>query len=136
MKSIQDLEKNMEAVLRDSLEMGEEVLEKEILKTIMDKSDFYAPEDTGTLKQSRFIEKRRQGDGTIRVRGGYGGPNDRVNPKTKKRVSSYIVPVHERLDLKHPKGQAKFLERAVNETIPEIEGLLAKNLSGVFRIKR
>lgn len=77
-------------------------------------ADLYVPEQTGTLKRSYFgrvvFDPSRQ---ECRLVVGYGGPNDNINPRTNKRASSYAWIVHEDLAANHPKGTAKYLERAI-----------------------
>ena len=74
---------------------------------IFEESQLEVPVDTGALKRSGYIEK--QGNS---VNIGYGRSNElgasNQVPKT------YMVAVHERLDVYHPNGKAKFLEDPVN----------------------
>lgn len=76
------------------------------------------PKNTMTLADSAFYEVSRRTDiASYRFSGvvGYGGNGDPVNPKTGKRASYYMVAVHERLDVVHPNGKAKYLEDPVRE---------------------
>lgn len=66
------------------------------------------PEATGTLASSFYYEV--EGSYTnFTAEIGY-GKGDPVNPQTGKRVSEYMIEVHEDLEAPHPKGKAKFLE--------------------------
>lgn len=61
-----------------------------------------APVDKGVLRSSHYItEPEIVDDGIIVVIGCGGGP-----------AEPYAVVQHERLDLRHPEGEAKFLENA------------------------
>ena len=39
--------------------------------------------------------------------------------------TSYAAPVHERLDVSHPQGEAKFLENEIRESLPRIGRTIA-----------
>ena len=67
------------------------------------------PVDTGNLKLS--------GLGKARV--AVSVPAGTVGYTTN--TADYAIYVHERLGLNHPVGEAKFLEKAVNEIAPKIE---------------
>lgn len=78
------------------------------------------PKDTFTLLTSAFYEVTRRTDTSASTWAyeaiiGYGGNGDPINPKTGKRASSYMVKVHEDLNVFHPTGKAKFLEDPVRE---------------------
>lgn len=78
------------------------------------------PKDTFTLLISAFYEVSRRTDTSATTFAyeaiiGYGGNGDPINPKTGKRASSYMVKVHEDLNVFHPTGKAKFLEDPVRE---------------------
>lgn len=66
---------------------------------IMGEAKRLCPVDTGTLRASGHVSEPTvtPGDGVI-VLLGFGGP-----------AADYAVYVHERLDVHHPNGQAKFL---------------------------
>ena len=71
-------------------------LEAEI---IMAKSKDLVPVDTGALRSSGHVRKPRTVGDYLVVELGYGGV-----------AVGYAIPVHERLDVHHPVGQAKYLE--------------------------
>lgn len=65
------------------------------------------PVDTGTLKNSGFVEKPVRISGVITLELGYGGA-----------AEDYAIPVHEDLEAFHKTGQAKYLESVLNESAP------------------
>ena len=66
------------------------------------------PRDTQTLANSIYTEMDVVG-GIVRGAVGY-GRGDPINPKNGKKVSEYVLKVHEDLTVIHPIGKAKFLE--------------------------
>lgn len=66
------------------------------------------PVDTGTLRSSGFVENPKWVEAhTLRVELGFGGP-----------AESYAIYVHEDLEAFHRVGEAKFVERPLNESAP------------------
>lgn len=59
-----------------------------------------------------------------------------VDPAALEAAISYNVPyavfVHERLELNHPVGEAKFLEKALIAKAEDMQAILAKYLAKVF----
>lgn len=80
---------------------------------IIEESQVEVPVETGALKASAFVESDAGGNVTF----GYGGNNAQVNTLTGKSTDEYMVAVHERLDLSHPVGKAKFLEDPINKRV-------------------
>lgn len=79
-----------------------------VTETVFDESQRLVPVKTGALKATGdwgVIVSGKEAAGTIH----YG------NEET-----DYAVAVHEKLNVKHPNGQAKYLEAAVTKFIPEI----------------
>ena len=68
------------------------------------------PQDTRELIESRYVAPR--GDGTVEI--GYG--------------AAHAVPVHEKTEVGHDTGEAKFLERAVDTTRQGALQTIASNL--------
>lgn len=87
---------------------------------IMNESKRQVPKLTETLLASAFYEVTRRTDTSATTWAyeallGYGGNGDPINPLTGEPASSYMVVVHENLDVYHPVGKAKFLEDPVRE---------------------
>jgi len=121
MTSLLTLEEVLTLKLRTAqTEGGISVLQQ--AEAIMADSQAQVPEDTGTLAAAGFVDSENLGgDPTVRI--GYDGTF--LNPKTGELVSEYIMPVHERLDVMHPKGNAKFFENPVIQYAPKFEPTLA-----------
>ena len=72
---------------------------------IMENSIKRVPVDTGRLRGSHYAtEPQSPTDPTVEI--GYG--------------TNYAVPVHERTEVPHAFGEAKFLEKAVNDVSPRL----------------
>lgn len=72
------------------------------------------PVDLGTLKGSGYVTAPRVEGDTVSVEAGFGGP-----------AESYAGIVHERTEVGHPHGEAKFLERAVDAGRQEAKDVIA-----------
>lgn len=95
---------------------------------ILGESSHEVPRATGALAASTYIESPNiSGDG-VSIGFGYGGPGTKINPRTGKATSSYAMIVHERTDLYHPVGKAKYLEDPVNRAIPGFPARMAARL--------
>jgi len=114
--SIKILKHQLEAELQKKLLQGKNALRK-VAEDIMAESLQEVPVDTGTLKSSAFIEEI----GHSKITFGYGGPNDRLNPKTGQYASEYMYYVHEDLFARHTVGKAKFLEDPVRRNVKKIK---------------
>ena len=97
---------------------------------IMEISKQLCPEDTGALINSAFVELTKDRISGAEVTYGYKG--DTINPKTGEFSSEYAVKVHEDLEAYHPKGEAKFLEKAIMEYTSKFEVSLTKKLAQLF----
>lgn len=86
------------------------------------------PKDTTALVRSRFVTPPIRSRKEIKVICGF-GTDSVINPKTKQPTSEYAVYVHERLDLHHPVGKAKFLEDPVNRRRPYLERNIAARIA-------
>ena len=75
------------------------------------------PVDTGALRASGHVQSPVVTKDQIEVTLGFGGPS-----------ASYAVYVHERTELRHIAGQAKFLEQPVNEAARGLADRLALEL--------
>lgn len=77
---------------------------------VMEKSLELVPVRTGTLYDSARVNPAERVGNMIQLEFGYGYGDD-VNPEENRTAAEYAVPVHERLEAKHPPPkQAKFLE--------------------------
>jgi hypothetical protein len=84
------------------------------MKPTFEKAKYYCPVDTGALVASAYLEIRPF-RGQPRVEMGF----------ARGGVPHYAVIVHENLEMKHkPPTQAKFLERALDEDMYQIEALI------------
>lgn len=83
-------------------------------EAVMGKAQRLAPVDTGTLKGSGVTDDPVIEDGRIRSEVGFN--------------TDYAAAVHERLDLHHPQGQAKFLEAPMREMAPKLAGFVQDEL--------
>lgn len=80
------------------------------------------PVDTGVLRASGTVLPPKVQGSRIEVEAGFGGA-----------AQEYAVPVHERLGVHHPVGQAKFLESAFLERAPKIPANLARRVEAAWR---
>ena len=93
---------------------------KEVAEKIFEISQDKAPEDTGQMKKSGFIEYVREGDKLYAVIG-----------YDKDDTAPYVVIVHENLDFNHPNGgEAKFLQNADNKVEKDIANIQASKIKG------
>lgn len=70
------------------------------------------PVDTGRLRTSGYCAPPRRA-GRNRIEVGFG--------------TDYAVPVHERTDVSHDKGEPKFLTKAVANQLPQALEIIARN---------
>lgn len=127
-KSLHKLEVNLKKTRIASLFGGGRGLLK-AAQEIMDLSQLQVPFETGTLRNSGFVSgPERDESGRVQVRIGYGGEADKQNPKTGQMASEYMIPVHERLDVQHPIGKAKFFEDPVIEVSQRMGRRIAKEV--------
>lgn len=84
------------------------------------------PVDTGVLRASGTVLPPDVTGTKVTVEAGFGGA-----------AQAYAVPVHERMGVAHPVGQAKFLEQPFLERAPKIPGNIAKRVEKAFeRLKK
>jgi hypothetical protein len=96
--------------------------------SIMQESLSEVPVDTGALARSAFVEQQANGDVTF----GYGKEHTQTNGKTGKPTDEYMLAVHERLDVRHTTGKAKFLEDPINRHKDKLEASFARKLRRAF----
>ena len=102
-----------EKVARAMFEFGGEIQRR---------SEQLVPRDTGELASRSFVEGpliSKDGSEYLVVVGyeKHGAPTGTQNKDTKGQF--YAVPVHERMDVNHPNGQAKYLEQPYKESASE-----------------
>lgn len=90
-------------------------------ESILEEAKMECPTQTGTLKDSGFVTGPVQEKEDVHVVCGFGTDNV-VNPLSGVPTSQYAVPVHERLDVNHPVGKAKFLEDPARRASGTLEG--------------
>lgn len=73
-----------------------------------------APVDFGALKGSHYVTLPEIDGDKVSVIVGAGGP-----------AKDYAIVQHENLTFRHEVGEAKFLEKAVDEVSPDIGGIIA-----------
>jgi hypothetical protein len=93
-------------------------------KEVIEEAAKQVPVDTGALLRSRFVTPPIKKKDEVKVVCGF-GTDSVVNPKTGQPTKDYAIYVHERLDVKHPVGKAKFLEDPLNEARVGLEKRLA-----------
>ena len=119
----------------------------EAASNIMDKSLSLVPVDTGALRSTGHVELPKIDGGHVSVEMGYGGPAGRNGqavgagrapirkdgtpgkPRTAPSSVGYATHVHERTDVNHPVGQAKFLEVPLVEGLPNVVTTVAAVLN-------
>ena len=96
-----DLDRYLRRASAQVLDAAEDALVMEA-NEMMTEAKAQTPVDTGTLRGSGTVfPAKRKRDG-VEVELGFGGA-----------AAGYVIPVHQRLDVHHPVGNALFLERPV-----------------------
>lgn len=100
------------------LDVTPEVL-VEALDPTMDLSDHYAPKDTRRMVDSRYNKVTTSRGGKVRAEVGYNEHGE----------APYTIFVHEMPHFYHqPPTQYKFLQRAMDEDLPEVIGRVAAGI--------
>lgn len=122
-----------------SIQSGSRVFLSEIAENIMAESKAEVPVDTGTLKSSAYITAPMTApDGSIVVKMGYGGLNDKLNPKPDKytgklkMASEYALAEHE-IKYHHSIGKWKFLEDPLRRQTRQFASLLAVKIKALLQ---
>lgn len=113
MKSMATLFSNMKGVLSMAIIEGGEAMYEFATDVIMLQSAEECPKDTWTLVSTGYVNRPVIMSNSVVVELGYGGTEDKKNPKSGLMASQYAVEVHENLLYKHPVGNAKFFENPV-----------------------
>lgn len=124
------LEKALSARLLLAQSTGGHTLEQQAA-TIMRTSLDQIPQDTGAAASTAHITPGRDANGDPIVSMGYDGTKA-SNPTTGQPVSDYLFPLHERLDVYHPRGKAKFLEDPIMDYIQPLTHALARDVGRVI----
>jgi len=107
---------------------------KAALKTeaeiIMTESKKQVPVDTGSLKNSGFVNEPTQSGQTISIKLGYGGIATKVNPRSGEITTVYAIYVHENMGYHHTVGKAKFLEDPIAKSREKLMNRI------IYRVKR
>ncbi|MFA5037888.1 MAG: hypothetical protein WC479_12025 [Candidatus Izemoplasmatales bacterium] len=86
---------------------------KQEAELTMTESKREVPVDTGSLRNSGFVEEPRINGKNISIKLGYGGVATKVNPTSGEVTTTYAVIVHEDMTANHTVGNAKFLENPI-----------------------
>jgi len=101
-----EIKANMERLAKESPKAMARSLKKfaEIEMTEMKRR---IPVDTGTARDSGFVDNPEWKANVLTIEMGFGGA-----------AEDYIIPLHENLDVYHPNGEAKFVESVLTESEP------------------
>lgn len=110
---------------------GSQQILVEEAEEIMELSKSLCPRDTGALVNSAFVEVTKARKSSPEVTFGYSGKT--FNEKRGVYSSTYAVIVHEDLDARHSRGEAKFLEKAVNQYAKKYHASLSRKMAWIFK---
>ena len=111
------------------------ILEKDLVdgaNEIMAESKLEVPTDTGSLRESGFVELVARGGITTSVKIGYGGAHVVINPNTGQPTTKYALIVHEDLHAKHERGKAKYLQDPINRASEKLMNKISASISKLF----
>ncbi len=91
-------------------------------QVILGESKKQCPVDTGTLRSTGHVTDPEYARSSVDVQIGYGGP-----------AAPYAIYVHERLDVRHKVGKAKFLEDPVKEALPKLPSVISAKVREELR---
>lgn len=89
---------------------------------VLARSKALVPVRTGRLRDSGQVMGPEMKDGSWEIHIGYGD----------RKTVWYAQIIHERLDVRHPKGQAKFLETPINENLKTLDAALTRVIEGAL----
>lgn len=89
---------------------------REFAEDVLARSQALVPVNTGRLKSTGQVNGPELKNGSLEVHIGYGD----------RRTAFYAAIVHERLDVRHPRGSAKYLEIPLNENLKQLDAALAR----------
>jgi len=119
-KGTKELQRALEKLGKRALSEAGKALYAEA-ELIMTESKEQCPVDTGTLRGTGHVEQPKAEGRQVWVEMGYGGP-----------AAPYAVYVHERTELRHKVGKAKYLEDPVKAAAPKLPMRLARRLKNVI----
>lgn len=100
---------------------------------VMTQSKEQIPVDTGAAKNSAHVDAPKIGANEVTIEFGYGGTATKVNPKSGKPTTTYLIKIHEDMDVRHKVGKAKFLEDPVKAWEGDLVFKLLKRVQGILR---
>ena len=106
--------RKLEKVYPDRMELAL-TIEGELIMTKSKQS--FVPVRFGPLRSSGFVEGAKRTARLVSVRLVYGGT-----------AAPYAIIQHERLDFKHKVGEAKYLEKPMNQAVPGMAKRMARTL--------
>lgn len=89
---------------------------------VLQRSQQLVPINTGRLRSTGQVNGPEFKNGAWEVHIWYGD----------RRTAWYAAIVHERLDVRHPRGQAKFLEQPLLEHLKVLDAALARVIEGAL----
>ena len=120
-KGIKEVKKRLkEYPFRTLKALGKALYEES--QVILGESKKQCPVDTGTLRSTGHVDEPKYTRSSVDIQIGYGGAS-----------APYAIYVHERLDLRHKVGKAKFLEDPVKEALPKLPSSISERMKGEFR---
>ena len=120
-KGIDDLERFCARALDAVMDAGTRALTVEGNEAMTDAKQ-QTPVDVGTLRASGTVFPPERSATRATVTLGFGGA-----------ASDYTVPVHERLDVSHPTGGPKYLERPVLARAPRLGRAIAREVESALK---
>lgn len=100
---------------------------------LMFKSKEEIPVDTGAAKSSAHVDAPVISTNKVSIEFGYGGTATKVNPKSGKPTTTYLIRIHEDMDMRHTVGKAKFLEDPVKAWTPTLVSTLMRRVQTILR---
>jgi len=120
-KGIKEVKKNLREYPYKTLKaLGKATYEES--QIILGESKKQCPVDTGTLRSTGHVTEPKYTKSSVEIQIGYGGA-----------AAPYAIYVHERLDLRHKVGKAKFLEDPMKEALPKLPSSISERMRGELR---
>ena len=116
-----DVKAQFEALGDAGIKAVAKAIYKSANQIMTDSKKNYVPVRTGVLRSSGTVTHPKRSGASVTVELGYGGA-----------ASAYALAQHERLDYRHKKGQAKYLELPAIRHRPEIASNVMHELREAF----